>query len=126
VELTGVAAEEFEHVLRMLALQDERYIESVLACEAANVAASAMDARTRAFVRLGALIATGGSASSYMSTVEPALAAGATPDEVVGALVAVLPQIGTARVVSATQNLALALGYDVSAALEQLDVNTDD
>jgi alkylhydroperoxidase/carboxymuconolactone decarboxylase family protein YurZ len=56
-----------------------------------------------------------------MSTIEPALAAGATADEVVGALVAVLPQVGTPRVVSAARNLALALGYDVSAALEVLD-----
>ena len=121
----AMPAEDFERILRKLALQDERYIESVLACDAANLTASTMDARTHAFVRLGALIATGGTAPSYMSTIEPALAAGATADEVVGALVAVLPQVGTTRVVSATRDLALALGYDVSrAALELSPTST--
>ena len=56
--------------------------------------------------------------SSYQSVVETALAAGATVDEVVGTLIAVAPTIGLARVVSAAPELALALGYDVDAALE--------
>ena len=55
---------------------------------------------------------------SYQSSVELALAAGATVDEIVGCLIAVAPIIGLARVVSAAPELALALGYDVEAALE--------
>ncbi len=43
-----------------------------------------------------------------------ALAAGATYDEVVASLEAVTPVTGASRVVQ----LALALGYDVDAALE--------
>jgi hypothetical protein len=38
----------------------------------------------------------------------------------VGALIAVMPVVGVARVVSAAPNLGLALGYDVGAALEEL------
>jgi hypothetical protein len=43
---------------------------------------------------------------------------GATFDEIVGCLIAVAPVVGLARVVSAAPELALALGYDVDAALE--------
>ena len=46
---------------------------------------------------------------------------GASEDEIVGTLIAVLPIVGVARVVAAAPNLALALGYDVSEALEAVD-----
>jgi 4-carboxymuconolactone decarboxylase len=53
-----------------------------------------------------------------MNSVEAALRAGVSYDEIVGVLVAVLPLVGIARVVSAAPNLGLAIGYDVSEALE--------
>ena len=60
-------------------------------------------------------------ASSYQSNVEMALAAGASVDEIVGTLIAVAPDVGVVRTVSAAPELALALGYDVDAAFEMLD-----
>jgi hypothetical protein len=39
----------------------------------------------------------------------------------VGTLIALMPIVGVARVVSAAPNLALALGYDVAEALELVD-----
>ena len=56
-----------------------------------------------------------------MSAVEAGLKAGATYDEMVGTLIAVMPIVGVPRVVSAAPNLALALGYDVAEALELVD-----
>ena len=50
-----------------------------------------------------------------------ALVAGATRDEIVATLEAVTPVTGAARVVLCVPKLALALGYDVEEALEQLD-----
>ena len=50
-----------------------------------------------------------------------ALAAGASYDEIVATLEAVTPVTGTARVVQCAPKLALALGYDVEEALEELD-----
>jgi hypothetical protein len=47
--------------------------------------------------------------------------AGATQDEVADVLLAIAPMAGLGRVVSAAPNLAAALGYDVVAALEELD-----
>ncbi len=57
-----------------------------------------------------------------MWTVETAVRHGATVDEIVGTLIAVLPAVGTGRVVAAAPNLGLALGYDVNQALEHLDL----
>jgi hypothetical protein len=56
-----------------------------------------------------------------MSAVQAGLDAGASYDEIVGTLIAVIPIVGVARVVSAAPNLALALGYDVAEALELVD-----
>jgi hypothetical protein len=80
-----------------------------------------LDCRTSAFARLGAMFAIGAGAASYRAGVEDAVAAGATYDEVVDALVAVMPIVGAARVTATAPQLALALGYDVDAALEALD-----
>jgi hypothetical protein len=49
------------------------------------------------------------------------MAAGASEDEIVGVLLAIVPVAGLGRVVSATPDLATALGYDISAALGKLN-----
>ena len=46
-------------------------------------------------------------------------------DEIVGTLIAVAPTVGTARVVSAAPELALALGYDVEAAFEGAEADDE-
>ena len=56
-----------------------------------------------------------------MGAVEPGLAAGATIDDMVGVLIALLPSIGIDRVVLAAPKLGLALGFDVDEGLERLD-----
>ena len=50
-----------------------------------------------------------------------ALAAGATEDEIADVLVAIAPVAGLGRIAAAAPDLAIALGYDVAAALEELD-----
>ena len=54
-----------------------------------------------------------------MEVIEAALQCDTTVDEIVGVLIAVMPAIGVARVVSAAPKLGLALGYDVGNALEE-------
>ena len=83
--------------------------------------ASGLDTRTDALVGLAALIALGASAASYRGAVEAALDAGASVEDIVGTLVAVAPTVGLSRMVAATTGLALALGYDIEAALERLE-----
>src|SRR5262249_40752601 len=80
---------EYQDRLRMLALNDDRFVESVLGMGADTLAESHLDARTHALVRLGALLAIDAAPSSYHAAVQSALAAGATVDEIVGILIAV-------------------------------------
>ena len=109
---------DYKETLRRLALNDDRFVASVLGMGHDTVEVSRLDQKTHALVRLGASLAIDAAPSSYQANVEVALAAGATIDEVVGTLIAVAPTVGLARVVSAAPELALALGYDVDAALE--------
>jgi alkylhydroperoxidase/carboxymuconolactone decarboxylase family protein YurZ len=109
---------DYRDTLRRLALSDERFIQTELQMGLDTVDVSQLDAKTHALVRLAAALAVDAAPSSYQSAVEPALAAGASIDEVVGTLIAVAPTVGLARVVSAAPELALALGYDLDAALE--------
>jgi 4-carboxymuconolactone decarboxylase len=110
--------EEYKLTLRRLALRDDHYIEAVLAEEHANATLSGIDARAHALSRIAALIALDAAPASFMNEVEAGLRAGLSRDEIVGTLTAVMPIVGVARVVAAAPNLALALGYDVSAAFE--------
>jgi 4-carboxymuconolactone decarboxylase len=105
--------------LRRLAIHDDAYIESVLARGFSDTAPSGLDARTQALVRVGALAAVAAAPSAYMCAIESALEAGATIEDVVGVLAALLPSIGPDRVVAAAPGLGLALGYDVDEALER-------
>jgi 4-carboxymuconolactone decarboxylase len=111
---------DYKETLLRLALSDERFMESELGL-GRTVQASGLDPKTHALVRLGAALAIDAAPSSYQSAVEPALAAGASIDEVVATLIAVAPTVGLARVVSAAPELALALGFDVDVALETRD-----
>ena len=108
----------YEDTLRCLTLNDQRFVDSVLGMGRDTVEVSGLDAKTHALLRLAASLAVDAAPSSYHSIVESALATGATVDEIVGCLIAVAPVVGLARVVSAAPELALALGYDVNAALE--------
>ena len=45
--------------------------------------------------------------------------AGAAEDEIVYALLAIAPVAGLGRVVAAAPDMATALGYDITAALEE-------
>jgi len=80
-----------------------------------------LDDKTRALVRLAALVATGAEGCSAREHVAAALTAGATDEEIVDVLLAVASTIGMARLVAAAPPLALGLGLDLDRAFERLD-----
>lgn len=116
---------DYKATLRKLALRDDRYVGALLAREDASVVESGLDGRTRALVQIGALVAVDAAPPSYMRVAEDALEAGVTYEELVGALVVVLPVVGIPRIVSAAPSLGLAIGYDVGEALEALEPEGD-
>lgn len=104
-----------------LAIHDDAYVESVLARGFRDTAASGLDGRAQSLARVAALVAVDATPSAYMGAVESGLAAGATVDDMVGVLIALLPSIGADRVAAAAPKLGLALGFDVDERLEQLE-----
>jgi 4-carboxymuconolactone decarboxylase len=110
--------ERHESTLCKLTIGDAAYIDSLLGSERTNLSQSTLDPKSHALVRLGALIAADAAAPSYLDALEAAREFDATDDELVGCLIAVLPEVGAARVISAAPKLGLAVGYDVAGALE--------
>lgn len=119
-ELCVRPVDEYKRTLCKLSIGDEGYVGAVTATESANLAASGLDRKTHALVRLGALVALDTAPPPYMAAVDAARGAGASDEEIVGCLVAVMPALGAPRVVSAAPNLGLALGYDTAGALEDV------
>jgi 4-carboxymuconolactone decarboxylase len=102
------ANDPLERLLRRVALADDSRALAEL---------PALDARTHALVRLGALISLDAATTSYRCAVELAWGAGATDEDILGVLATVAPAAGIARTVAAAPGLALALGYDVEEEL---------
>ncbi len=107
--------DEFERLLRRLALNDEDSLRSVLQGASAVEPGTRLDEKIGLLVRLAALLALGAATASLRATVQRARQAGATESEIVEVLVAVSPAVGFARVVSSAPRLAIALGYEIDA-----------
>jgi len=107
--------------LRRLSMSDRRSVDDVLGGADGVLGTVELDPRTRALVRVAALVALDGPSASFDETVAVALAAGASPDDIVDTMIAVGPVVGSAHLVSSAPKLAMALGYDVGADLEGLD-----
>lgn len=111
--------------IRRLSLHDQGYLDGILTGAPGARERVLLDARSRSLGRLAALFALDGSVSSYGWATSAALAAGATSDELVDLLISLAPVIGSARVVSAAPKLGLALGYDVEADIEGLNIGLE-
>ena len=112
-------------MLRRLYVGDEDYVGRLLSDDASNEHESCLDGKTRALVRVAALVAVDAAPTSYLEAIESARRHRATSEEIVGCLIAVLPSVGVARVISAAPKVGLALGYDLELALERRDAPGD-
>src|SRR6516165_5625848 len=90
----------FQQILRRLAIIDEGIVEDQAGLRLSQAEAWVLDPKTAELVRVAALVATGSPAVCLEWSVTRALAAGATEDEITDVL------------------LAIALGYDIEAALD--------
>lgn len=111
-----------EETLRRLALHDPACIADVLTGDGTGCP---LEPKVRALVRLAGLISAGAPYPALSWGVDEALRAGARSDEVVAALLAVGPAIGSNRLVAEAPRLALTLGWEVDAAIEGLDPPID-
>ena len=110
-----------QETLRRLAIIDETFVEDAAGTCLGPAGALTLDPRTALLLQLGALVATGASPECLQWSTGRAMAAGVADDEIADVLLAVAPVAGIGRVFSAAPEVAIALGYDVTAALEELD-----
>jgi alkylhydroperoxidase/carboxymuconolactone decarboxylase family protein YurZ len=111
----------FQETLRRLTMIDEGFVEGQAGLGLGLDGAAALDARTAALLRLGVAVAIGSPGVCLEWSTGRALAAGATEEEIADVLVAIAPVAGLSRVVAAAPEVAIALGYDIMAALEAPD-----
>jgi 4-carboxymuconolactone decarboxylase len=106
--------DETRDVLAGVATGDLDVLDEVLAIRETAQASSGLDARSFSLVKIAALIALDAPPASYLWQVASALDAGATPQDLLGVLRAVAPQVGGPRAMAAAPELMLALGLELS------------
>ena len=106
----GDVRTETADTLRGLSAGEPTVVEGLLGLLLENLEDSGLDRRVHGLVRLAALIALGAPRAAYAGQVGFARGAGATPEEVLGVLVAVGPLVGMPRVLAAAPELMAALG----------------
>src|SRR5947209_2948380 len=80
------AVNDVERLLRRLAVNDEESVGRAMTRGSGAVHETALRPKVDLLVELGALLALGASTSSLRTTVDRAIAAGATESEIVGVL----------------------------------------
>ncbi len=92
---------------------DTGMLDTAVGLREVDLAASGLDGRTFALVKIAALVALDAPPASYAWQVPNALSEGATPEDITGVLRAIAPQVGGPRVVAAAPEIMLALGLDL-------------
>lgn len=105
-----------ETMLRRISLSDPRLLVGP-SQPAPGRPGGSLDPRWQTLVRLGALLATEPSVAALQQVVDEALALNITRDEIVLALVCLLPTVGLRQAATVAPSLGLAIGYDVETAL---------
>jgi alkylhydroperoxidase/carboxymuconolactone decarboxylase family protein YurZ len=100
-------------MLGALTLGDPDLLAAGLEVRAEFQARSGLDARSYALVKLAAIMALDAPPASYLWQVANAIDAGATPEDLVGVLIAIAPQIGGPKLVAAAPELMVALGLSL-------------
>ena len=110
----------FQETLRRLAMIDECFVEDEAGLGLGPIGTSALDPKTVALLQMAVSVAIGSPGVCLEWSAGRALGAGATEDEIAEVLLAIAPVAGLGRIVAAAPEVAIALGYDIGAALEEL------
>lgn len=89
------------------------FLETAVGLRESQQEATGLESRTFALVKIAALIAMDAPPASYAWQVANALDEGATPEDVLGVLRAVAPQVGGPRVIAAAPEIMVALGLSL-------------
>ena len=100
-------------VLTALTMGDPDLLAEGLELRAEWKERSGLDRRSYALVKLAALIALDAPPASYLWQVGNAIEAGVTPEDLIGVLIAIAPQVGGPKIVAAAPELMVALGLSL-------------
>jgi alkylhydroperoxidase/carboxymuconolactone decarboxylase family protein YurZ len=103
-------AQDTQDALAGIAAAEADLLETAVELRQGALDRSGLDSRTFALVKLAALIALDAPPASYAWQVANALEEGVEPEDLVGVLIAVAPQVGGPRAVAAASQMMLALG----------------
>jgi 4-carboxymuconolactone decarboxylase len=106
----AVVTPDTERTLSGLSTGDVDLLQEAMGLREAQLEQSGLDARTFALVKIAALVAIEAPPASYAWQVANALEEGASPEDILGVLRAVAPQVGGPRVVAAAPEIMIALG----------------
>jgi alkylhydroperoxidase/carboxymuconolactone decarboxylase family protein YurZ len=106
----GVVGAETHQTLSGISAGDADVLDTVIGLREANREGSGLDPRTFALVKIASLIALDAPPASYAWQVAAALDDGVTPEEILGVLRAVAPQVGGPKVIAAAPEIMVALG----------------
>ena len=104
--------------LAALALSDPDLLLEGLEARADWQQRSGLDPRSFSLVKIAALIALDAPPTSYLWQVANALDAGCTPEDLLGVLKAIAPQVGGPRVVAAAPEIMIAMGLALPEGAE--------
>lgn len=109
----AVVAQETHESLAGLSAGDVDALAEILSMREEYRETTGLDPRTYALVKIATLIALDSPPASYVWQVANALDEGATPEDILGVLRAVAPQVGGPKVVAAAPEIMVALGLSL-------------
>jgi hypothetical protein len=90
-----------------------------------SIEASSLDAGALMLTRIAALVAVDAPPASYLLNLGAASEIGMDAEQIRGVLTAIAPIVGTARIASATGNIARALGIALELAELEAEIEGD-
>jgi 4-carboxymuconolactone decarboxylase len=106
----AVVGAETHQKLSAMSAGDLQVLEDAVGLRELNREGSGLDGRTFALVKIAALIALDAPPASYAWQIANALEEGVTPEELIGVLRAVAPQVGGPRIIAAAPEIMVAMG----------------
>jgi 4-carboxymuconolactone decarboxylase len=107
--MADVAPDTHETLLG-IAVGDLDILDAAIGLRELSQEGTGLDPRTFALVKIAALIALDAPPASYAWQIGNAVDEGATPEDILGVLRAVAPQVGGPRVMAAAPEIMLGLG----------------
>lgn len=107
-----VVAPETHQTLSGISAGKINILEEAMGLREADRELSGLDPRTFALVKIAALIALDAPPASYAWQIANAIEEGVTPEDLLGVLKAVAPQVGGPRTVAAAAEIMVSVGLD--------------